>query len=72
MSAEARYERLLRLYPRAHRDEYGPEMLATLMESSTAERRHPEWRESLELVLGGLRARAGRPTSAPYMTNVIG
>jgi hypothetical protein len=64
MSPEARYQRLLRLYPRAYRDEHGPEILTTLMESAGSSRRHPEWRETAELVVGALRARAGRVTPA--------
>jgi hypothetical protein len=63
MSAEQRYERLLRLYPRAWREERGLEILSTLMESAQ-EPRHSQWRESFELMLGALRARAGRATPA--------
>lgn len=51
---ERRYARLLRLYPKAYREERGPEMLATLAEAD-----RPAGRETAALVLGALRARAG-------------
>lgn len=51
---ERRYARLLRLYPKAYRDERGAEMLATLAEAD-----RPTGRETVALIVGALRARAG-------------
>ncbi|XVU30060.1 hypothetical protein ACQPZJ_24100 [Actinoplanes sp. CA-054009] len=56
---ERRYARLLRLYPAGYRRERGPELLATLLESTGDGRSNPPPREAAALVLGALRAHAG-------------
>ncbi|MEH1165963.1 hypothetical protein V6V47_11325 [Micromonospora sp. CPCC 205539] len=56
---ERRYRWLLRAYPRAYRQYRADEMLETLMAADETDQRHPSLRESLALVKGGLRARAG-------------
>ncbi len=56
---EARYRRLLCVFPPGHRARYGEEMIDVLMASSAPEQRHPGFRESLDLVLSGLRTRLG-------------
>lgn len=61
---EARYRRLLRSYPPEYREQRGPEMLATLLDSADPGRRHPPLREVVPLLIGGLRARAGTTTPA--------
>jgi hypothetical protein len=62
MSAELerRYARLLHLYPIGYRRARGDELLATLMESADDGRTRPPLREVGPLVLGALRAHAGR------------
>lgn len=61
MSADlqARYERLLRWYPAAYRQERGAEMLGVLMDGAAEGSRRPPLRERWALVLGGLRMRTG-------------
>ncbi|MFF5077979.1 hypothetical protein ACFY36_13070 [Actinoplanes sp. NPDC000266] len=56
---ERRYARLLRLYPAGYRRDRGPELLATLLESTEDARARPPLRETAALVLGALRAHAG-------------
>ncbi|MEE6261069.1 hypothetical protein [Plantactinospora sonchi] len=56
---ERRYRWLLRAYPRAYRQYRADEMLETLLAAGETDRRHPSLRESLALLVGGLRARAG-------------
>ncbi|MEO3743039.1 hypothetical protein [Plantactinospora sp. B5E13] len=56
---ERRYRWLLRAYPRAYRQYRADEMLETLLAAGETDRRHPNLRESLALLVGGLRARAG-------------
>jgi len=56
---EAYYRRLLAVYPPRHRARYGEEMIGVLMASSAPGQRRPNLRESLDLVLSGLRARLG-------------
>ncbi|GAA4578182.1 hypothetical protein GCM10023194_00390 [Planotetraspora phitsanulokensis] len=53
-----RYGRLLLAYPRDYRRRHGPELLATLLETSEPGRALPSWTESAGLVRGGLRTRA--------------
>ncbi|MFC7242112.1 hypothetical protein ACFQO7_06415 [Catellatospora aurea] len=67
MSAETtrRYERLLRLYPKAYRDHRGAEMLGTLMDAAEAGQGRPPLRETGALVLGALRARVGTAAGLP-------
>ncbi|MEU7824200.1 hypothetical protein [Catellatospora sp. NPDC049133] len=67
MSAETprRYERLLRLYPKAYRDHRGAEMLGTLMDAAEAGQGRPPLRETSALVLGALRARVSAPEGLP-------
>ncbi|GAA0265804.1 hypothetical protein [Cryptosporangium japonicum] len=52
---ERRYARVLRLYPKAYREERGPELMATLLEAPG----RPMRRELPALLLGALRAHAG-------------
>jgi hypothetical protein len=56
-SLERRCRRLLRAYPARYRRERGEEMLGTLLEASPPGRTWPSWRDTRELVTGGLRAR---------------
>lgn len=56
---ERRYRWLLRAYPRAYRQYRADEMLETLLVAGETGRRHPRLRESLALVVGGLRVRSG-------------
>ncbi|GIJ30014.1 hypothetical protein Vqi01_51760 [Micromonospora qiuiae] len=56
---ERRYRWLLRAYPRAYRQYRADEMLETLMGVGETDRRHPSLRESLALVVEGLRVRSG-------------
>ncbi|GAA1376899.1 hypothetical protein [Catellatospora chokoriensis] len=62
---ERRYERLLRLYPKAYRDHRGAEMLGTLLDAAEAGQGRPPRREIAALMLGGLRARVGAATGLP-------
>jgi len=57
---ERRYTRLLHLYPAAYRRARGAELLETLLESAEQGRTRPAAREVAALVLGALRAYAGR------------
>jgi hypothetical protein len=57
---ERRYARLLRLYPADYRRARGAELLETLMESAEEGRKRPAAREVGALILGALRAHAGR------------
>ncbi|MEV4625041.1 hypothetical protein AB0J90_01950 [Micromonospora sp. NPDC049523] len=57
--AERRYRWLLRAYPRAYRRYRADEMMETLLGTSETDRRHPDLRECLALVVGGLRVRSG-------------
>lgn len=52
------YERLLFTYPPAYRAERGDELVATAVELASPDRRLPELREALGLVVGGLRTRS--------------
>ena len=45
-------------YPKAYREERGPEILSTLMDATDG---HPSLRDRASLTLAGLRMRAGRP-----------
>lgn len=51
---EARYRRLLRLYPREHRARYQAEMLAVLLEVSRPGQQHPGLRNGADLIRGAL------------------
>jgi hypothetical protein len=55
----ARYRRLLGLYPPEHRARYGEEMIGVLMAASAPGQGWPDIRESLDLVVSGLRVRLG-------------
>ncbi len=57
---ERQYARLLHLYPARYRRERGAELLETLLESAEPGRSRPAAREVAALVLGALRAHAGR------------
>ncbi|MEU1391619.1 MULTISPECIES: hypothetical protein [unclassified Nonomuraea] len=50
---ERRYRRLLRWYPREHRERHEEEMLNVLMATARPGQRHPEPRDVLDLVKGG-------------------
>src|SRR5581483_3776725 len=58
-----RYERLLRLYPAACREQRGAEILATLQDAADSGRLRPAWREVSGLIDGALRVRTGVPTT---------
>ncbi|MEV8630058.1 hypothetical protein AB0395_00235 [Streptosporangium sp. NPDC051023] len=68
---ERRYRRLLRSYPRAYRDAYGRELLATLLEVAEPERTLPSARESFSLVTSGLRTRMIHMTGRPAWADGI-
>lgn len=51
---EARYRRLLRLYPREHRARYQAEMLGVLLEGSRPGQQHPGLRDGADLARGAL------------------
>ena len=54
---ERRYARLLRAYPSAYRKERGSELLDTLIEGAAPGQTRPSRRESIALVVAGVRAR---------------
>jgi len=56
---ERRYRRLLLAYPAEYRRERGDELVGILLDDAAPGRTRPEWREAADLVLGGLRRRAG-------------
>ncbi|MFG1916896.1 hypothetical protein [Micromonospora sp. NPDC048898] len=56
---ERRYRWLLRAYPRAYRQYRADEMLETLLGEGETDRRHLSLRESVALVVAGLRVRTG-------------
>ncbi|GIF99932.1 hypothetical protein [Catellatospora citrea] len=62
---ERRYERLLRLYPKAYLDHRGAEMLGTLLDAADDGRGRPPRREIAALMLGALRARVGAAAGLP-------
>ncbi|GAA2394327.1 hypothetical protein Cme02nite_08890 [Catellatospora methionotrophica] len=47
---EARYERLLALFPAAHRQEYGDEMIGVLLTGAKPQQRYPGLRETADLL----------------------
>jgi hypothetical protein len=57
---QRRYGRLLRLYPADFRRDRGAEVLDTLLDAAEDGRMRPAWRETGAMVLGALRAHAGR------------
>jgi hypothetical protein len=65
-SLERRYRRLLGWYPRAYRQENGPEILAVLMACAPDGQRRPGLAESADLIRSGLwmRLRPSVPRSA--------
>lgn len=52
------YGRLLLAYPEEYRERQGAEMVSTLLDVARPRQVLPSWRESLALVVGGLRTRA--------------
>ncbi|MBO2456156.1 hypothetical protein [Actinomadura violacea] len=60
---EDRYRRLLALYPAAHREAHGPEMLSVLMSTARPGRNRPSPAETADLVLGAARIRRRHATS---------
>ncbi|GAA4202703.1 hypothetical protein GCM10022252_59270 [Streptosporangium oxazolinicum] len=62
---ERRYRWLLRAYPRAYRKGYEGELVAILLATAEPGRTVPSARESLALLLGGLRARVIGTTERP-------
>jgi hypothetical protein len=54
---ERAYRRLLAWYPRAFREENGPEILAVLLACAPAGRRRPGLAQAADLIRGGLRMR---------------
>jgi hypothetical protein len=70
---ERAYRRLLAWYPRAFRDENGPEMLAVLMAGAADGRRRPGLAQAADLIRGGLRMRLfpSVPRSAPTVRAAV-
>ena len=70
---ERAYRRLLAWYPRAFRDENGPEMLAVLMACAADGRRRPGLAQAADLIRGGLRMRLfpSVPRSAPTVRAAV-
>lgn len=60
-------ESYLWTYPKAYRQEHGPEILSTLMDATDG---HPGLRDRVSLTLAGLRMRAGRPHGRPLRTHL--
>jgi len=58
-----RYERLLAAYPSDWRAANGAVVLDTLLEAAGPDRRRPSPRETLALLVGGVRARAMQPSA---------
>jgi hypothetical protein len=54
-------------YPKAYRQEHGPEILSTLMDATDG---RPSLRDRASLALAGLRMRAGRPHGRPLRTHL--
>jgi hypothetical protein len=65
---ERRYAALLRVYPHAYRQQRGDEILGTLLARATPGQTRPPWRESVSLLFGGLRARAGAARAPRELT----
>lgn len=63
MSERQRYRRLLALYPRDHRDQHGEEMLDVLM-AARGDRRHPNWKDTADLLWGAFRLHLRRVVGA--------
>ncbi|GIM90670.1 hypothetical protein Ato02nite_024630 [Paractinoplanes toevensis] len=61
------YRRLLRAYPRAYRDHRGSEIITTLLEMAEDGRGRPGLRQTLHLVLAGLRQRFRLPARRPLV-----
>jgi hypothetical protein len=57
---ERRYRRLLAWYPAAYREVYEEEMVGVLLAGARDGQRHPELRETLDLLSSAVRARLGR------------
>jgi hypothetical protein len=70
---ERAYRRLLAWYPRAFRDENGPEMLAVLLACAADGRRRPGLAQAADLIRGGLRMRLfpSVPRSAPTVRAAV-
>jgi hypothetical protein len=65
---EHRYRHLLLAYPAGYRRERGDELIETLLSVESGTRRWPGPRQSLALLLGGLRARWATPTPSSEQT----
>jgi hypothetical protein len=70
---ERAYRRLLGWYPRAFREENGPEILAVLLAGAPDGQRRPGLAESADLIRAGLwlRLRPGVPASAPTVRAAV-
>jgi hypothetical protein len=70
---ERAYRRRLAWYPRAFRDEHGPEILAVLMAEAPDGQRRPGLAGSADLIRAGLwlRMRPGVPASAPTVRAAV-
>jgi len=70
---ERRYRRLLAWYPRAFRDEHGPEILAVLMACARDGQRRPGLAQAADLIRSGLwmRLRPSVPRSAPTVRAAV-
>lgn len=63
---EATYRRLIYAYPSSYRRERGLELLTTLLDAAQQGQRRPHWRDTLDLVAGGIRARLKIPPGRLY------
>jgi hypothetical protein len=59
-----RYRTLLGVYPRRYRAERGDEILGTLLDAARPGQRWPSRRDTVSMIIGGLRARAGSPPAS--------
>jgi hypothetical protein len=66
----ARYDRLLRWYPRWHRRERRLEMLTTYLDAADPEQQRPSRTDVIDVVLGGLRCRLRVRGTAARMAGV--
>jgi len=67
---ERRYRRLLRAYPARYRRERGQEILSTLLEGTSQDRRWPTMRDGRALLAGGMRVRCGLNQRLPMAAHL--
>ncbi|GHE42382.1 hypothetical protein GCM10017673_50830 [Streptosporangium violaceochromogenes] len=71
---EERYRRLLVLYPREHRARHEEEMIGVMLDQAEPGRRHPDPRDVIDLLKGGLQVRLRRsagPASGTYWRDAL-